>query len=77
MSRSRQNPRLPAWSVVELPALDETMCTGCGDCLETCPTTCLDMAARTPWLPRPADCVSCGLCVDVCPAGALRMESAV
>jgi ferredoxin len=58
---------------VELPELDETLCTGCGDCPDVCPTHCLEMAGPLPWLPRPRACISCTLCVLICPAGALRM----
>jgi ferredoxin len=58
---------------VELPVVDETLCTACGLCPAVCPTDCLAMDAYLPWLPRPAHCVSCGLCVAVCPAGALRL----
>jgi MinD superfamily P-loop ATPase len=50
----------------ELPLLDESRCTGCGDCAAVCPTQCLEMAGDLPWLPRPGDCVSCGLCVAIC-----------
>jgi ferredoxin len=57
----------------ELPLLDETLCTGCGDCVRLCPTDCLEMAGPLPWLPRPGDCVSCSLCVLVCPVTALRL----
>jgi MinD superfamily P-loop ATPase len=58
----------------ELPLLDETRCTGCGDCVAVCPTNCLAMAAPLPWLPRPMDCVSCALCCVVCPEDALTMK---
>jgi NAD-dependent dihydropyrimidine dehydrogenase PreA subunit len=61
--------------VLELPLLDETRCTGCGDCVAVCPTDCLALAGALPWLPRPGDCVSCGLCVAVCPAGALCLAA--
>jgi MinD superfamily P-loop ATPase len=57
----------------ELPVLDETRCTGCGDCVAVCPTACLATAGRRPWMPRPADCVACGACVLVCPVDALRL----
>ena len=57
----------------ELPALDETRCTGCGDCVSVCPAECLEMARTLPWLPRPADCVQCALCVAVCPVDAVRL----
>jgi ferredoxin len=59
-----------------LPTLDETRCTGCGDCVAVCPTACLEMSGPLPWLPRPADCVSCALCADVCPAEAIAMSGA-
>jgi ferredoxin len=58
----------------ELPILDETLCTGCGQCVFVCPTDCLEMAGPQPWLPRPGDCVSCELCVAICPADALTLQ---
>lgn len=58
----------------ELPTLDETRCTGCGDCAAVCPADCLEMSGPLPWLPRPADCVSCALCAAVCPAEAIAMS---
>jgi formate hydrogenlyase subunit 6/NADH:ubiquinone oxidoreductase subunit I len=57
----------------ELPVLDESRCTGCGDCVAVCPTDCLAMAGPLPWMPRPRDCIACAACVAVCPADALRM----
>jgi MinD superfamily P-loop ATPase len=60
---------------IELPALDEALCTGCTDCAAVCPTECLEMAGAVPWLARPRDCVSCSLCVLICPAEALRLEA--
>ena len=58
----------------DLPHLDETRCTGGGDCVLVCPTHCLELAGPAPWLPRPADCISCTLCVLVCPDDALAMR---
>jgi ferredoxin len=59
--------------VFALPQLDETRCTGCGDCVAICPVGCLVMDGPLPWLPRPADCVSCALCCASCPARAIKM----
>jgi formate hydrogenlyase subunit 6/NADH:ubiquinone oxidoreductase subunit I len=59
----------------DLPLLDATRCTGCGDCVAVCPTTCLAMAGPLPWMPRPADCVFCTWCVLVCPADAVTMTA--
>lgn len=57
----------------ELPVLEESRCTGCGDCVFVCPADCLALSARLPWLPRPNDCVSCSLCELICPVDAIRM----
>jgi formate hydrogenlyase subunit 6/NADH:ubiquinone oxidoreductase subunit I len=61
--------------ISEIPILDETLCTGCGDCARICPSSCLEMSGLLPWLPRPNECVSCAICVVLCPVDALRMES--
>jgi formate hydrogenlyase subunit 6/NADH:ubiquinone oxidoreductase subunit I len=57
----------------ELPLVNETLCTGCGDCVVVCPVACLDLRAALPWMPRPRDCVSCTLCAIICPADAIVM----
>lgn len=57
----------------ELPVVDTARCTGCGDCVAVCPTQCLALAGRLPWLPRPLDCVSCAACELVCPTAAIRL----
>jgi MinD superfamily P-loop ATPase len=59
----------------ELPILDASSCTGCGDCVVVCPTQCLEMAGPLPWLPRPAQCVSCAACALVCPDDAIRLPA--
>lgn len=61
---------------LELPALDVSRCTGCGDCVAICPTGCLAMAGARPWLPRPLDCVSCTACELICPARAIGFQAA-
>lgn len=59
--------------MAELPLLDETRCTTCGDCVRICPTDCLILVGAVPYLARPLDCIECALCVLVCPTDALRM----
>jgi NAD-dependent dihydropyrimidine dehydrogenase PreA subunit len=61
---------------LDLPALDDTRCSGSAVCVAVCPTGCLEMSASRPWMPRPADCVNCGACVSVCPTHALAMAPA-
>ena len=54
-----------------LPVLDETLCTGCGDCVLVCPVECIETLGRMPYLSHPEDCISCGICAMVCPVDAL------
>ena len=62
-------------ALAELPVVSAARCTGCGDCVAVCPTQCLAMAGRLPWLPRPLDCVECAACATVCPADAITLAS--
>ena len=39
--------------MAELPQVDETRCTGCGDCVVVCPADCLGMIGPLPRLLRP------------------------
>lgn len=71
--RNNQRARETRWRQIELPVVDPTLCTGCGWCVDVCPTDCLAMGPHLPRLARPLDCVSCALCVLICPADALRM----
>jgi Fe-S-cluster-containing hydrogenase component 2 len=63
-----------AIQIHQLPVLDASLCSGCGDCVLTCPASCLEMSGSLPWLPRPLDCISCGLCAEICPTDALEMH---
>jgi NAD-dependent dihydropyrimidine dehydrogenase PreA subunit len=44
--------------------VDESLCTGCGICLDICPVEVSD------------DCTACGACVTECPNGALAIGPA-
>jgi NAD-dependent dihydropyrimidine dehydrogenase PreA subunit len=60
---------------LDVPAVDERLCTGCRHCVAVCPADCLAMEGALPWLPRPLDCISCSACVLLCPASALVLVS--
>ncbi|MBN2391567.1 MAG: 4Fe-4S binding protein [Anaerolineae bacterium] len=51
--------------------LDETRCTGCGACVEVCPTGALTLVDGKAHLDE-ALCKGCEACIQACPAGALR-----
>jgi NAD-dependent dihydropyrimidine dehydrogenase PreA subunit len=71
MAKSGAYAAARAWQRLQLPALDERRCTGCGRCVAICPTDCLAMDGRLPWLPRPLDCIRCSACAIVCPTSAI------
>jgi len=51
--------------------LDETYCTGCGTCVEVCPTGALILVEGKAHLDD-ALCRGCEACIQACPVGALR-----
>ncbi|MCE9531084.1 MAG: 4Fe-4S binding protein [Planctomycetes bacterium] len=58
----------------ELPVLNPTRCTGCGECVSICPVDCLAMSGKIPWLSKPDVCVACTACVAICPTEAIVMR---
>ncbi|MDO8671540.1 MAG: 4Fe-4S dicluster domain-containing protein, partial [Dehalococcoidia bacterium] len=52
-------------------ALEESMCSGCGDCVEACPAGCIFMDEKRT---LPISCDLCGgepQCVELCHSGCL------
>lgn len=52
--------------------IDSALCTGCGACLDDCPTGALSLQDGK----ASADltlCVGCGACLRTCPAGAVSL----
>jgi NAD-dependent dihydropyrimidine dehydrogenase PreA subunit len=56
-----------------LPTILQDLCTGCGDCVATCPTGALELREGQAILARPADCAYCGDCETLCPQGAIAL----
>jgi 2-oxoglutarate ferredoxin oxidoreductase subunit delta len=56
-----------------LPYIDMDLCTGCGLCVQGCPTNAVEMAGNRPQIVRPQDCAYCGLCEEMCPAEAIAL----
>jgi len=62
-----------------LPQVDETRCTLCGLCMETCPCHAVQLGEREPVFACPEACLhtraeTCDcycLCEEVCPTGAI------
>ncbi len=56
-----------------MPKIDQTTCTGCGDCIATCPTGALGKQVDKVALLRPELCTYCADCEDVCPVSAIEL----
>jgi ferredoxin len=51
--------------------VDVGKCTGCGDCVEVCPTESITLEKDKAVIDD--DCSECGACVDECPNEAISM----
>ncbi len=57
-----------------MPAkVDPEKCTGCGDCVEECPTDAIKLENEKAVVIED-ECVDCGACVDVCPSEAITLD---
>jgi len=51
-----------------LARIDKSLCTDCGECVDSCPSDAISEGEVDPLL-----CSGCGVCRLVCPAGAIEM----
>jgi len=57
-----------------MPAkIDETKCTGCGNCISECPSEAIVMENGCAKV-IVDNCIDCGVCIDSCPIEAISME---
>jgi NAD-dependent dihydropyrimidine dehydrogenase PreA subunit len=57
-----------------IPVIDVGYCTGCGKCIEACPSEALELVWDFARLKYPARCTSEADCVEVCPTGIIEMQ---
>ena len=55
-----------------IPEIDSEKCTGCGDCVEQCPTNAVELIDNEVAIVRVEDCNYCTDCETSCPSGAIR-----
>jgi ferredoxin len=56
-----------------MPWVKEDMCTGCGTCVEECPSGAVALQEGKAAIDD-AECIRCGRCHDVCPEEAVRHD---
>lgn len=53
------------------PIIDEDECSGCGTCVDACPSGVLDLVNDVATPVNEDDCAGCGTCMEECPMGAI------
>lgn len=54
-----------------LPAINHDRCTGCGQCVQHCPTQAVELIKHKAVIVRPYACTYCDACERACPTGAI------
>lgn len=54
--------------------ISQKTCTGCGACLEVCPTEAIRLENGRAVITM--ECIACGACPRVCPEGAIKQARA-
>lgn len=57
-----------------IPVVDPKRCTGCGDCVEVCPSQGITMVDEIAVINERL-CEECGVCVDECPEDAISLPT--
>ena len=53
-------------------SINKEKCTGCGDCVDTCPVEALSIKNEKAVVND--ECIDCGACVDTCPNNAISLQ---
>lgn len=54
--------------------IDHEKCTGCGECVDTCPAEVLEMQDDKAVVINEDECLECESCVEVCESEAITLE---
>ena len=72
-AQQRGTPMLTSSGYVS--QVDEILCIGCGDCVETCQFKALSVVDGHAWVDS-NQCMGCGVCQTHCQQGAIRLQRA-
>jgi len=53
------------------PKIDQEKCSGCGECVNACPVSVIEVNNKKAKVTKPDDCVDCRACEAVCTTGAI------
>jgi NAD-dependent dihydropyrimidine dehydrogenase PreA subunit len=56
------------------PVVDKDKCTGCGTCVDVCPSEVFTLEDNKSKVTDPDACVECESCVENCPENAIKLE---
>lgn len=57
--------------------LDQSICTGCGMCIDVCPHNVFALHDNRAVIARRDSCMECGACARNCPENALAVQAGV
>lgn len=55
----------------EVPTIDHEKCDGCGECVDVCPVSVLEVKSKKCVIVNPDECIECRVCEITCPKGAI------
>ena len=61
-------------STYYLSVIDEDLCTGCGMCVDICPTDAIELGSEQTAQRNADRCLGCGLCARSCPEEAILLK---
>lgn len=57
-----------------VPEINADDCSGCGLCVDACPSSVLDIVGDVSAVVNEDACIGCGDCMEECPMGAIEVE---
>ena len=57
--------------MVIVPKIAEEVCDGCGDCVDACHGSAVELINNKAKIVRPEDCDYCAECEEICPSDAI------
>ncbi len=60
-----------------IPIIDKSKCTGCGECVDTCPSGVYELVDGRSEPVNMDECIGCESCVEVCEYWAITVEERV